>query len=131
MRSVRKKAHHYSLLLLLTFLQCLVPLLHAHADGLHVTSHIHVHDHGAGASAFHSGQKHVLEAESCDSPVVGAVSEFKRDWSFAGFAGAPSMLLLILPESARDAPIVFTVVFSSSRLYWIGPPPAHAPPAFA
>lgn len=130
MRSVRKNPHHYSLLLLLTFLQCLVPLLHAHAGGLHVTSQVHVHDHGADASAFHTGQKQVIEAESGDSPVVGAVSEFKRDWSYPGSAGAPSMPSLILPECARDAPIAFPVVFSS-LLYWSGPPPAHAPPAFA
>ena len=121
----------YCLLLVLTFLQCLVPLLHAHADGLHATSHAHIHADRVELLAFHSAHQRELEADSCESPVVGAVSEFRRDSAYDGFAGVPpTALWLTVPYS------FYVVVIASPSIvlhmpFRAGPPPSQAPPSFA
>jgi hypothetical protein len=119
----------YCLLLVLTFLQCLVPLLHAHAGGLHVTSHVHVHADRVELSAFHSAHQRELKADICESPVVGAVSEFRRDSAYDGFAGvAPAALWLTVPFSFYVVAIASPSLLSSIP-FRAGPPPAQAPPS--
>ena len=124
-----KNTQNYCLLLVLTFLQCLVPLLHAHAGGLHFTSHVHVHDYGLEWPAFHSAHEAELKADLCDSPAVGAASEFRRDSADDGFnAALPGTLCLIVPYS-----VCAVVIAPPSLLPFIafrpGPPPSQAPPA--
>ena len=125
-----KTVKNYCLLLVLTFLQCLVPILHAHAGGLHVSSHVHVHDFGLESSAFHAAHATELKADMSDSPVVGAACEFKRDLANDGFNGAlPGTLCLNVPYSTY-----LIVIASPSILPYMpfraGPPPSQAPPAF-
>jgi hypothetical protein len=126
-----RKTLKYCLLLVLTFLQCLVPLLHAHAGGLHASSHVHVHDYGLELPASHSAHELELKADSRESPVVGAVSEFRRDSAYDGFAGVPpAALWLTVPYS------FYVVVIASPSIllhmpFRAGPPPSQAPPAFA
>lgn len=126
---MRKNTKKYCLLLVLTFLQCLVPLLHAHAGGLHVTSHAHVHDYGLELSASHSAHVPELKADLSDSPVVGAVSEFRRDSACDGFTGAlPATPWLTVQYST------YVVVIASPSIlpympFRAGPPPSQAPPA--
>ena len=127
---MRKNTSKYCLFLVLTFLQCLVPLLHAHAGGLHVPSHVHVHDYGLGVLASHAAHQPELKADSCDSPVVGAVSEFRRDSTGDGFDGAPPATRWLSVEYSA-----FVVVIASSSIllympFRAGPPPSQAPPAF-
>lgn len=124
---MRKNTKKYCLLLVLTFLQCLVPLLHAHAGGLHVTSHIH--DHGLELPASHSAHVPEFKADSCDSPVVGAVSEFRRDSACDGFTGAPPATPWLIAQYST-----YVVVIASSSIlpympFRAGPPPSQAPPA--
>lgn len=114
-------------MLALAFLQCLVPLLHAHAGGLHVSSDAHVH-FGAGL-AHRPAHVPELKTDSCDLPVVGAASEFKRDSAADGLDGAPSRTVwLTMPRPAQAV-----AAACSSRLSRIafrpGPPPSQAPPA--
>ena len=128
---MRKNNSNYCLLLFLTFLQCLVPLLHAHAGGLHATSHVHVHaDRLELSASHHSAHELELKADSCDFPVVGAVSEFRRDSANDGFAGVPlSTPWLTVQYSA------YVVVIAPSAIlpympFRAGPPLSQAPPAF-
>ncbi|GAO36743.1 hypothetical protein SCT_2153 [Sulfuricella sp. T08] len=124
-----KTIKNYCLILVLTFLQCLVPILHAHAGGVHASSHVHVHDHGLELSAFHAAHATELKADMSDSPVVGAACEFRRDLANDGFNGAlPGTLCLIVPYLA------YVVVIDSSSIlpympFRAGPPPSQAPPA--
>lgn len=119
---------NYFLILVLTFLQCLVPLLHAHAGGQHVSSH--VHDHGMELPAPHAAHAQELKVDMSDSPVVSAASEFRRDLANDGFNGAPpGTLCLIVPYLA------YVVVIDSSSIlpympFRAGPPLSQAPPAF-
>jgi len=126
---VRKNTQNYCLLLVLTFLQCLVPLLHAHAGGLHVTSHVHVHADGLELSASRSAHELELKADLSDSPVVGAASEFRRDSANDGFTGAPPAT----PWLTVQYSTYVVVIASPSILPYIpflaGPPPSQAPPA--
>ncbi|MBU1692220.1 MAG: hypothetical protein KJ958_11140 [Gammaproteobacteria bacterium] len=128
---MRKNALNYCLLLVLTFLQCLVPLLHAHAGGLHVESHVHVHVHAdsLGLSASHSAHVPALKADSSDLPVVGAVSEFRRDSAYDGFTG----VLPTIPWLSVQYSTYVVVIASSAILSYIpfqaGPPLSQAPPA--
>lgn len=122
--------HHfgnYCLLLALAFLQCLAPLLHAHAGGLHASSDAHVH---FGAALAHP-PAHVpeLRADSCDLPVVGAASEFKRDPAADGLDGAPSRTVwLTAPHPAQAVAAAFSSGLSRIA-FRPGPPPSQAPPA--
>lgn len=126
-----KNTKNYCLLLVLTFLQCLVPLLHAHAGGLHVASHVHVHDYGLELPAFHLAHEAELKADSFDSPAVGAASEFRRDSAADGFnAALPGTLCLIVPYSAYAAVIASSSIFPSIA-FRPGPPPSQAPPELA
>jgi hypothetical protein len=125
---VRKNTSKYCLLLVLTFLQCLVPLLHAHAGGLHVPSHVHVHADGLGLSASPAAHELELKADLRDFPVVGAVSEFRRDSACDSFNGAPPATpWLSVPYS-----VYVVALAASSILLYIpfraGPPPSQAPP---
>lgn len=127
---MRKNTSKYCLLLVLTFLQCLVPLLHAHAGGLHVTSHVHVHDYGLESPASHSAHELEFKADLSDSPVVGAASEFRRDSANDGFNGAPPATLWL---TVQDSTCVVVIASSSILPYMpfrAGPPPSQAPPAF-
>jgi hypothetical protein len=126
---VRKNTQNYCLLLVLTFLQCLVPLLHAHAGGLHVSSHVHVHDYGLELPASHSAHELELKADLCHSPVVGAVCEFRRDTECNGCTG----VLLASPWLKMQHSAYIVVIASPSILpnipFRAGPPPSQAPPA--
>jgi hypothetical protein len=126
---VRKNTKKYCLLLVLTFLQCLVPLLHAHAGGLHAASHVHVHNYGLEMPAFHSAHERELKSDLSDFPVVGVVSEFRRDSEYAGFTGAAVTPWLTALYSGY-----VVVIASPSILTYIPfrawPPPSQAPPAF-
>ena len=126
---VRKNTKNYCLLLVLTFLQCLAPLLHAHAGGLHVTSHVHVHDYGLELSASRPAHESELKADLCDLPVVGAVSEFRRDATNDDFTGAsPATPWLTAPYSADVVVIAFPFILPHIP-FRAGPPPSQAPPA--
>ncbi|MEN6629494.1 MAG: hypothetical protein ABFC42_07610, partial [Sulfuricella sp.] len=71
---MKKRLQNFRLILALAFLQCLTPLLHAHAGGQHDSSHAHVHL--GVAVSNHSAHFPELTADAGDFPVVGAVSEF-------------------------------------------------------
>ncbi|MDP2154776.1 MAG: hypothetical protein Q8J61_02145 [Sulfuricella sp.] len=124
-----KNTKNYCLLLVLTFLQCLVPLLHAHAGGLHVTSHVHVHADGLELPAFHSAHEPELKADLCDSPVVGAVSEFRRDSAHDGFTGAPPATPWLTVPYSTCAVVIATPSILPYIPFRAGPPPSQAPPA--
>ncbi|MDO9063855.1 MAG: hypothetical protein Q7U25_01445 [Sulfuricella sp.] len=126
---MRKNTQNYCLLLALTLLQCLVPLLHAHAGGLHVTSHVHVHADGLKLSASHPAHEQELKADLSESPVVGAVSEFRRDSAHAGFTGVQSAT----PWLTVQYSTYVVAIASPSILPYMpcraGLPPSQAPPA--
>lgn len=128
---MRKNTQNYFLLLVLTFLQCLAPLLHAHAGGLHVTSHVHVHDHGLELSAPHPAHVPGLKSDLCDSPAVGAASEFKRDATHDDFAGAPSATSWLTVPYSADVVVIASTPILPHIPFRAGPPPSQAPPAFA
>jgi len=126
---VRKNTQNYCLLLVLTFLQCLVPLLHAHAGGLHVTSHVHVHDYGLELPASHSAHELELKADFCDSPVVGAASEFRRDSANDGLAGVPPATPWLTVQYSTYVVVIASPSILPYMPFRAGPPPSQAPPA--
>lgn len=126
---MRKNTSNYCLLLVLTFLQCLVPLLHAHAGGLHVTSHVHVHDYGLELPASHSAHELELKADFCDSPVVGAASEFRRDSANDGFAGVPPATPWLTVQYSAYVVVIASPSILPYMPFRAGPPPSQAPPA--
>ena len=125
--SVRKNAKNYCLLLVLTLLQCLAPLLHAHAGGLHVSSHAHVHDHGLELSAFRPAYELEFKDDLCESTVVGTVSEFRRDTLNDGFTGILPATPWVIAQYST-----YVVAAAPSILSYMpfraGSPPSQAPP---
>jgi len=130
MRPVRKNTKNYCLLLVLAFLQCLVPLLHAHAGGLHVTSHVHVHDFGLRLSASPSAYEREFKADLSDSPVVGAASEFRRDSANDGINGAPPAIPWLTVQDSTCVVVIASSSILSYMPFRAGPPPSQAPPSF-
>lgn len=127
---VRKNTQNYCLLLVLTFLQCLAPLLHAHAGGLHVSSHVHVHADRLELPAFPSAHELELKADLSDSPVVGAASEFRRDATHDGFSGAPLAISWLTAQYSTDVVAIASPAILPYIPFQSGPPPSQAPPAF-
>lgn len=125
---MRKNTLNFCLLLALTFLQCLAPLLHAHAGGLHVTSHVHVHDYGLELSASHSGHEQEFTADLCDSPVVGVASEFRRDSAIDGFTGMPAAIPWVTAQYSNHVVVIALPPILFYTAFRAGPPLPQAPP---
>ncbi|MHB0985895.1 MAG: hypothetical protein ACYC05_09935 [Sulfuricella sp.] len=125
---MRNRSGKFYLLLVLAFLQCLVPFLHAHAGGLHVPSHVHIHIDDLVPS--HSAHPSELRSDSSDFPVVGAATEFKRDSASDDVASlSSSPCWRIQPRQA----LVLSAFHAPSILpqspFFFGAPPSQAPPA--
>ena len=125
---MKNRSGKFYLLLALTFLQCLVPFLHAHAGGLHASSHVHIHiDVPAPGLSAHPSE---LRSDSSDFPVVGAATEFKRDSASDDVALlSPSPYWRIQPRQA----LVLSTFHAPSILpqspFFFGAPPSQSPPA--
>lgn len=118
---------HYFLILLLALLQCLTPLLHAHAGGLHASSHVHLHVDGW--SAHHSAHGPELSVDLRELPVVCVASEFKRDsLSEEGVAPLSAAAWRIVPPLVPVAATVSISPLPFSASLYSGPPPSQAPP---
>lgn len=116
------------LIVVLAFLQCLVPLLHAHAGGLHVSSHVHIHFDLP--PPVHPALTHELTADLCDFPVVGAANEFKRDPASEDLALVSTRSSwLILPPQALVLPAPHVPSILPESAFFSGLPPSQAPPA--
>lgn len=124
-----RKRNNLVVLLMLALLQCVVPLLHAHAGGLHISTGVHLHL----APVVAAGHDRVSELTSdfCDSAVVGVANELKRDL-LADALGVPALLPApyTVPQlQAGDVPVACDVpapIPASLRR-----PPSHAPPQYA
>lgn len=127
---MQKNFQHYCLILALALLQCLMPLLHAHAGGLHVSSHVHVH--AEAPASHHTAHGPEVRVDLCDLPVVCAASEFKRDHASEDFAAAlAAPVWLIAPPQAPVLPAFFSSSILPVRPFYSGPPPSQAPPVGA
>lgn len=109
----------------LAFLQCLAPLLHAHAGGLHVSGGAHIHFEGLRIGALHAG--HEIHADHAEMPSVGTPAEFRRDRFFSGDDVAVAAVALPLPAMP---PTVFlpALSFRYFPVFDKPSPPAQAPP---
>lgn len=114
------------LVVLLTFLQCLAPLLHAHAGGLHSGPIGHVHL-AALSIAPPAGQTE-LRADHSDAPSLSVPAEFRRDPAVSG--GEPAALPVALPYPSL--PVAFSAPLVQLHLaplpFRLSTPPAQAPP---
>lgn len=112
----------------LAFLQCLVPLLHAHAGGLHAsgTAHVHVHFEGLKVGAADAVEFHVDQSEM---PSVGVPAEFRRDQFFSGDAPLPVVVQPVLPVPALEHVLAHIAPPSCHPCFHRLTPPAQAPPA--
>ncbi len=117
------------LIVLLTFLQCLAPLLHAHAGGIHAGDSGHLHlDQLSEVSAplrVHTE----FRVDLSDSPSVSAPTELRRDQPLPGgeTSGLPARIILPPPALGGVVRVAQPPLFDffSPRLT----PPAQAPPA--
>lgn len=115
------------LIALLTLLQCLAPLLHAHAGGLHSNEAGHVH-----LDALHVAplQAHTeFRIDLSDTPSVSVPAEYRRDQATPGDEPAAIAAQVPYPVPAIGRAVWVAAFplfqFCSPRLT----PPAHAPPA--
>lgn len=125
--SMIRKWNSFLLVALLTFLQCLAPLLHAHTGGLHTNEagHVHLDALNVGPVEVHT----VFRADAADTPSVSVPAEYRRDPTPPG-GESPCAI----PVAPYPVPPVGTLVFSTDIPYFLflSPrltPPAQAPPA--
>ena len=130
--SAIRKDFFLPILFLLALLQCLAPLLHAHAYGMSVTAGVHLYDVdevGQAPDGVAGGPTLVADRE--EAPAIGMAQEFRQDGG--------ELLQHVYPTPATDA----AHVASSRPVLPTGPPLeaasglsppyslpfAHAPPA--
>jgi hypothetical protein len=124
-----RKCKSLILVWMLAFLQCLAPLMHAHAGGMHAATEAHIHFDGLHLGAAHG--KAEFSAYHVDTPSVSTPAQFKRDPIFSPSSGdlAFAVTLLFQPEFTATAFTVQQMPLPPSG--FIRPaPPARAPPAF-
>lgn len=120
----------YFLVLLLALLQCLMPLLHAHAGGLHVSSHVHVHVEGM--TLHHPAQAPEFTVDLSDLPVVCAASEFKRDpIGEEVTATVAAQVWRVVPSTALILLSLPSPPVLGEASIYSGPPPSQAPPVLS
>lgn len=115
------------LIALLTLLQCLAPLLHAHAGGLH----------GSAVGQIHLDALHVAPLQThtaffvdlSDTPSVSVPAEYRRDQATPG-----DEPVAIAAQQPYPVPSVGQALWSVSIPLFLfsSPsltPPSHAPPA--
>lgn len=112
----------------LAFLQCLAPLMHAHAGGLHAVADAHIHFDGLHIGATHKQVE--FSAHHVDAPSVSTPAQLKRDPVFSPSSAdlAIAVTLLSQPTFAVVASTVPQTPLPPSRFIWPSPP-ARAPPA--
>jgi hypothetical protein len=123
-----RKCKSLILVWMLAFLQCLAPLLHAHAGGLHAAGDAHIHFHGLHLGAAH-GQAE-LSAYPVDTPSVSTPAQFKRDPIFSPSSADLAFAVAQLPQPAFAA-MAFTApqALLPQSGFTRPAPPARAPPA--
>ncbi len=114
----------------IALLQCLLPLVHAHAheaghDPQHAHMHLHVFNLDTGAREIHSESE--LKASTGIPGTVGVASEYKRELSLLPIVAANGV---IFPVAARQGwrPIFPPVQHPHARNPCRTRPPATAPP---
>lgn len=85
MPAMRKKSTSFFLILLLTLLQCVAPLLHAHAMGTQASGGVHVHDDfdWTGKTGHQTGFAEIGAVSSTDAPAISVAKERKQEGSIA------------------------------------------------
>jgi len=115
--------------LLLAFLQCFAPLLHAHPGGVSASHGVHFHGEMVPQAHASGGAGVALSHVGDDEITIGVAQEFKQDYAIQ--AGEPLVAATqsLLPdrlERRNDVPLARSS--HSARLpYTI--PLAQAPPA--
>ncbi len=80
---MRSNRLSYTVILLFAMLQCFVPLLHAHANGLSISHGIHLHETD-GLQELHPIDTHIkasLFGDADEGAVITAAQELKQDYS--------------------------------------------------
>jgi hypothetical protein len=77
----------------IALLQCLVPLIHAHAHEVG-KYHVHIHVDELNASAEPGGMS-TIKAPDGESAAIGVTQEFKRDFFWLPILGALVLLFLL------------------------------------
>lgn len=123
-----RKCKSLILVWMLAFLQCLAPLLHAHAGGLHAATDAHIHFHGPLLAKAH-GQLE-FSMHHVDAPSVSAPAQFKRDPIFSPSSADLAFAVAQLPQPAFAAMAFTAPQALLPRSGFTRPaPPARAPPA--
>ena len=111
----------------IALLQCLVPLIHAHAHEVAGMQHVHIHLEGLGAGAQPAANQ-AIQASDVESAAIGVTQEFKRDHFLLPILGAAVAIILLVALVSRSTLPPFRAWRGNpSPLYCR--PPATAPPA--
>ena len=148
---MRSNRLSYTVILLFALLQCFVPLLHAHANGLSISHGIHLHETD-GLQELHPIYKHgqaSLFNDADEGAVITAAQELKQDYSLRPAAAeedthhdgnaAPVLLssFYLLGLLLQASVVAETVYPPAADLLWTPAAPAYtlptsqAPPARA
>jgi len=128
---MNKNWKHAWAVLLLAFLQCFAPLLHAHPGGDSASHGVHLHGEMAQQAHASGGAVLSLSHLDHDDASIGVAQEFKHDYAIQASEPLVAATRLSLPgrlERRNDVPL--TRPSSCARIPYILPF-AQAPPAAA
>jgi hypothetical protein len=127
---MRARSLKVFILALVTFLQCLSPLIHAHAREASATGHAHFHLDDLALADHASAAGVVIAPAGHHSAAIGVSQEFKRD-----FPLLPVVVFVALLFFAAGAPRRVRPLRTERSGFVAAPlhsrPPATAPPVRA
>ncbi|MHB9118665.1 MAG: hypothetical protein ACYC2R_10365 [Burkholderiales bacterium] len=116
------------LIQLLVLLQCLVPLLHAHAQGLSIESGIHFHVDLPLQVSLPVDKTQCDAITAVDAPAIGVTQELKRDQLLL-LGNAIAVPVQLSPIQGALLSINFILPSESAYSSCFSPlPPSRAPP---
>ena len=126
-----KNWKNLSWVVLLAWLQCFAPLLHAHMLGNSDSSAIHFHsdddmlDHVVNTS----GEAEVNVSKTT-GPAIGIAHQFKKEYAFFLAVDHAPIPAVRLAANYGTLPIMAEQTYQSPRCFAYLFPLSHAPPAF-
>ena len=122
------KLKNLHVVVLLAFLQCFAPLLHAHALGNYQSSDVHFHlDHNALEHDAKPG-KAELQSTQTELPAISMAQEFKKDSVLSVITDIAPPLRYVPQVSVGAQSRITDLLFQPPFRFSSHLPPAQAPP---
>ena len=128
MKSMFNKLKNLHVVVLLAFLQCFAPLLHAHALGNYQSSGVHFHLDNDMLEHDAKPGKVELQSSQTELPVISMAQEFKKDAVLCLIPDLAPPFRYLSQVSVSAQSSITDLFYQPSFRFSATLPPAQAPP---